>query len=117
MAKTSRVSIGITVEGDGETGTYVPPTSPITNATAPQGGPIAYALSAGNNVITIPTGAIGVIIVPAATNGNAKTLKGVAGDTGVALRTNAPSVISFATGSTVFSINATGTETVDLHWF
>lgn len=116
MAKTSSASIGVTVSGDGETCTYVPPGSPMTNASAPNGGTVDVALAAGNNVITLPTGAIGVVISPPTSSTNAKIIKGVAGDTGITIRPNAPMMLTFGAAVTVFSIDSAGIETIALHW-
>lgn len=115
MAKESKVSIGVTITGDGETATYVPRGSPATNAAAPNGGTVDFALAAGNNVITPPTGSTGVVIDPPTSSTNVKMLKGVAGDTGIQIKANAPSYLALA-GVTVFSIDSVAIETVALHW-
>lgn len=116
MAKESKLSIGATVTGDGETCTYVPRGSPMTNATAPTGGTVDLVLAAGNNVVTLPVGAIGVVIDPPVASTNAKDIKGVAGDTGVPMRPGSPMVLNFAAGTVNFSIQSAGIETIALHW-
>lgn len=117
MAKTSQCSIGVTITGDGLGNTYVPPGSPIENTAAPQGGPVKVSLSAGNNTISVPTGAVGCVVSPPVTSTNGKTLKGVGGDTGFALHTSLPFVLSFggALGAS-FVINSVGTEDLDVQW-
>ncbi len=116
MAKTSQASIGVTVTGDGETSTFVPPANPMTNATAPSGGTTPLVLAAGNNVVTLPAGAVGVVIVPPTTSANAKVIKGIAGDTGIGMVANQACLLTFVAGTTVFSINSIGVETINLHW-
>jgi hypothetical protein len=116
MAKTSSASIGVTVTGDGVSNSFVPPGSPMQNTAAPSGGTTPLVLAAGNNVVTLPAGAKGVVISPPITSTNAKTIKGVAGDTGIGILAGSPIMLTFVAGTTVFSINSTGIETVNLHW-
>ena|SRR6185503_9693831 len=67
-------------------------------------------LSSGANTITVPTGAIGVTIIPPALNATAITLKGVTGDTGIALSLLDPCSLSL-TGVSTFCLTAAGTIT------
>jgi hypothetical protein len=53
--------------------------------------------ASGANTITVPSFAAGAIIRPASTNTQTLTLKGVTGDTGVAISKINPTVISFDT--------------------
>jgi hypothetical protein len=53
-------------------------------------------LASGANTITVPSWAQGAIIRPDPTNAVAMTLKGVSGDTGIALDLTGPSLINFA---------------------
>lgn len=62
-------------------------------------------LSTGANTITPPPGAIAVTIIPPANNSVQMTLKGVTGDTGIALALLGPSSISLNSVST-FVLNA-----------
>jgi hypothetical protein len=73
----------------------------------------SVALSSGANTITVPSGAIAVTIIPPDDNSVALTLKGVSGDTGIALALLGPSSISLASVST-FVINAASVVTVRL---
>ena len=52
-------------------------------------------LASGANTITVPAGASGCCIIPPSANTVALTLKGVTGDTGVAIAPAAPSVLAF----------------------
>lgn len=115
MAKTSNTSIGVTVSGDGIENTYVPRGSPVENTSAPQGGPVRLSLSAGNNSITIPTGAIGAVFSPPTTSTNVKIVKGVNGDTGVTVRNADPFMLTFGAGATLV-INSVGSEDLDVQW-
>lgn len=84
----------------------------------------SVSLSVGANTVTVPSGATCAMIVPpnAATPvpnpvyGGTLTLKGVTGDTGVALSNKWPSLVSWDTppGSIVITASATGTLIV---WF
>lgn len=71
-------------------------------------------LAVGTNTITAPTGGstpVAVTIVPPAGNVAAITLKGVAGDTGIALHLTDPSTIALAAGVVSFVLNAGGVVT------
>jgi hypothetical protein len=73
-----------------------------------------HTLSAGDNTITVPTGGStvkGACILPPAGNAQAITLKGVGGDTGVALSKLDPTSLSFETAPANFILNAGGTIT------
>lgn len=63
-------------------------------------------LASGANTITVPTGSTMVIIVPPTTNTQTMTLKGVTGDTGIALDVAKPFVLSLAAGVASFVITA-----------
>lgn len=67
-------------------------------------------LSSGDNTITVPTGgssvASGCILIPPSGNAVVVTLKGVGGDTGIAIGLTNPMVLTFGSGVTNFVINA-----------
>lgn len=89
--------------------------SAATNATAP-GQVEKKDLSSGNNTITVPSGAKGLTIKPPAANAQTLTLKGVNGDTGVAIHKTDPTSLGLETGATVV-LNAGGSVTgVVLVW-
>ena len=70
----------------------------------------AVTLSSGANTITIPSWAAGVIIQPNTSNAVALTLKGVTGDTGIAISSTAPTLLSFAASPpSTFVITAAST--------
>ena len=71
------------------------------------------ALATGANTITVPTGAIAVTILFPAGNTVQVTLKGVTGDTGVALNLTDPSSIGLQ-GVTTFCLTAASAVTVRL---
>jgi hypothetical protein len=71
----------------------------------------------GNNTVTVPVGALGVIIIPPAGNTIQITLKGVAGDTGVSLNLTDPSKISLNPGQATFVLNVGGAITLELEWY
>ena len=116
MAKTSSGSIGVTITGDGVTSEYVPSGSPVVNTAAPSGGTTPLVLAAGTNTVSVPSGAIGFVLSPPTSSTNGKTLKGIAGDTGVPLRPNAPSMLYLPNGAVSFVITSVGIETCALQW-
>ena len=72
-------------------------------------------LTTGNNTITPPTGAIGATIIMPAANTALVTLKGVNGDTGIALHLTDPTSIALHT-ATAFVLNAVSGLTVRIIW-
>lgn len=85
--------------------------------TSPLGLITSSSIVAGDTTITVPsTSATAVIIVPGSTAPTTAKLKGIAGDTGVALSVTNPAVISLATVSS-FVITTTGsTSTYTFIW-
>lgn len=89
--------------------------SAASNTTAP-GQVEKKDLSSGNNTITVPSGAKGLTLKPPSGNTQALILKGVNGDTGVAIHKTDPTSLGLETGATVV-INAAGSVTgVVLVW-
>ena len=72
------------------------------------------ALSSGFNTLTAPTGADGAVLLPDPTQSATLTLKGVTGDTGLALSTRAPSVVMRAGN---IGITASGATKIAVVWF
>lgn len=68
-------------------------------------------LASGFNSITVPSGAIGVIITPPTTNAVALTLKGVTGDTGISIPAAATSLVTFGTTPSTIGITAASATT------
>ena len=62
-------------------------------------------LSSGNNTITVPSGTTGVTIIPPSANVIALILKGVNGDTGIAIALASPTSIGLLSVSS-FVLNA-----------
>jgi hypothetical protein len=110
MATTSTRTGVITFTGD-VTGTET--FGGATNVTSP--GQIELkTLVPGTNTITLPTGGStpkAVTIIPPAANTSVLTLKGVAGDTGVALHLTDATTLALGTGVTTFVLNSVGTAT------
>jgi hypothetical protein len=67
-------------------------------------------LTTGANTITVPTGAIAATILPPSGNTVAITLKGVTGDTGIALHKTDPTSLALNSVST-FCLTAGGAIT------
>ena len=75
-------------------------------------GTLSPILANGDNSFTIPAGASTILIVFPSTNTNAKTLKGVGGDTGVGLFPAGTNFLNVpvGAGSSTFIINSTGAD-------
>ena len=108
MAVTASRTVTVTFVGD------INATNAIVaanNASSP-GSITIHSLAAGTNTITLPTGGStpkGALIIPPTGNTQAITLKGVAGDTGVALGKTDPTSLSFdAPPPANFVLNAGG---------
>lgn len=114
MSKLSTVTLQAVVSGDGASSTYVPPGTPITNPSAPDGGPHVLPLSLGANTLTPPTGAKGVFIVPGSVG--AITLKGVTGDTGILLAAGMPTFLALASGQGGFVLTASAADSISVQW-
>lgn len=79
------------------------------------------ALSSGANTITVPSSTgvtpVAVTIVPPVGNTQSLTLKGVSGDTGIALHLTDPSTIALAPSVTTFVLTAgAAIQGVRLFW-
>lgn len=117
MASTANVTIQGTVTSlpSGNSKQLGPVT--ITNANS-LGSITDTTLGSGANTITIPsTTAIGVLITPPTGNTVALTLKGVAGDTGVAMHLTNPTFFSFPAGTADFVITAASATSAPTEFF
>ena len=88
--------------------------SAASNAASPGSVTLHTFTGAGFNTVTLPTGGSTVVsgtIVPPAGNTQTITLKGVTGDTGVALHLTDPTTIAFASTVTTFGLTVGGTIT------
>lgn len=115
MAVTSTRVITITYSGD-TVGTEALPAA----QNASSAGQIEIkTLASGANTITVPTGGTvptAVTIVPPSGNTNALTLKGVSGDTGIAMHLTDPTSLAIASSVVNFVINA-GAQTTGVRFF
>ena len=114
MSKTATTSQTATVTGDGLSYTEGP--NAVTNNSAQPPGSIAC--STGANTVTVPGGVMGVMLVPPPTNALTIMLKGVTGDTGVALSKVNPTTLMFdlsPPASFVLTVGS-GTVTIGLVW-
>lgn len=109
MSVTSNRSISIEFTGDVE---YTQEFDAAQVSTG-SGQNQLVVLSSGNNTITVPSSAVGVTIVPPTGSVVALVLKGVNGDTGVALHPSDPSSIGLS-GVLTFVLNAASAVTVRL---
>jgi len=116
MAKTNTTTISIGIQGDGfaggTAGTY-------SNAQSNGGGlpPTSVTTSNGFTAVTVPATALGFTIVPPPGSAVTKILKGVTGDTGVALAPNLPTSVPLTAGLIAsFGLTCNGIETVTVFW-
>jgi len=107
MSVTSNRDINIQFTGDVE---FQQTFSASASAVSPGDNGLTSLVS-GNNTITVPTGAVAATIIKPTGNAVVLTLKGVNGDTGIALSLVDPDSISLSSVSS-FVINASGTVTV-----
>lgn len=116
MSTSATRTITLVFSGD-VTGTET--ISAATNAASP-GQLEIKTLSSGANTITVPTGGstpTAVTIVPPTGNVVTMTLKGVTGDTGVALHLTDPTNIALASSVTTFVITTSNTLTgIRFYW-
>lgn len=103
MSVTSNRVIGIRFEGDVNAPGLA--YEAAENASSP-GAIVTQTLSAGNNTITVPSGAKAATLLPPSGNAVVLTLKGVAGDTGISIHPTDPTSIGLATSVTTFVLNA-----------
>ena len=119
MSVTAVRSISVAYSGDESA--VGAGTGPVqsTNSDAPSAGAYLVNLSSGFNTITLPTGktVYGVDIYPPSGNTTTLTLKGITGDTGVALHLTKPTSIAFASSVTTFGITTGGAMAVRLAYW
>lgn len=117
MAVNAARSIAINLTGDVILNSIY---SAAQNAASP-GSTTIHALTTGSNTITVPTvtgfTVKAATIIPPSANTNALTLKGIAGDTGIAISKTDPTSIAFETAPANFVINAAAnTDGVRIVW-
>lgn len=114
MSKTVITTLSISASGDGISA-FSYSDGGATNASVTGGIMQSVSLTAGANTLTPPSWALRAIIVPASSSTNAKTLKGVSGDTGIPLAVAEATKIALASASS-FVINSTGSENITVYW-
>lgn len=114
MAVESTRQIVIGMSGDFTYNQNIPET-PASNPTSPAILD-SLVLSSGFNQIDKPTGAIGITIYPPTGNVVTLTLKGITGDSGIALHLTHPLSIGLAASVTSFGITTNGSVTLRAVW-
>jgi hypothetical protein len=116
MAVTANRSVTVTLTGDVD---YNQTFSAVENADSP-GQIDIVTLASGANTITPPSGGttpVAVTIIPPAGNTQTITLKGITGDTGIALSKTDPTTIGLGSSSATFVLTAgADIEGVRLIW-
>ena len=114
MAKTVTTLIQVSVSGDGYAASPLFSQSSQNLAGTP---PSSVALINGNTTVNVPATAQGFTIVPPPGSTVSKTLKGVAGDTGVPVHPTLPTSVALTPGAVAsLVISANGAETVEVLW-
>ncbi len=115
MAVTSTRNTVITFTGDNQS---TLPINAAVNQTSPGVDTIIVSLASGFNAITVLTAAgfvpTAVTLIPPAGNVVTITLKGVTGDTGIALHLTDPTTIALASSVTSFGLTVGGAGIVGL---
>lgn len=114
MSKSVITTLSVSASGDGISA-FTYSDGGFTNAAATGGIMQSVSLTAGANTLTPPSWALRALIVPASSSTNAKTLKGVSGDTGIPLAVAETSKIALASAAS-FVVNSTGTEVITVYW-
>lgn len=113
MAKTNTTTVAVSVAGDGFPGAIY--SGSVANAAGTPPG--SFTLATGFNSIPVPASATGVTVIPPPGSVITKQLKGITGDTGIALSPSNPTFLSFAAGANAtLGITASAGETVSLLW-
>ncbi len=94
----------------------------ITGATQPgPGAESTLTVTTGNNAVTVPTAARGVILVPTSVTSSPLLLKGAtSADAGLPISSSQPSVITFDPNNLPATLNVNSTTTagtITLRWF
>ena len=85
------------------------------NASSPgQEDPVA--LQSGDNTLTVPTGATGIVVTFPTGNNVLVKLKGAGGDTGVSLHKTDPLSMGLDSTQTTVVLNAAAPVTVRVYW-
>jgi hypothetical protein len=114
VAKTVTTLIQVSMSGDGFAAAPLFSQSSQNLAGSP---PTSVALINGNTTVNVPAAAQGFTIVPPPGSTVAKTLKGIAGDTGVPIHNTLPTSVALTPGALAsFVIGANGAETVEVIW-
>lgn len=114
MATTTNTKITVTASGDGIESAWEP--TEMENSRGVGGGPVKQLLATGPNNLSVPTGAMGFVLVPPAASSAVLKLKGDGVETGFALRTGQPAAIPLPTGTASVHIDSSEQEIVYLHW-
>lgn len=117
MSGTAQVSVTATLTGGLTSQKQYGPVTFSNTAANEQTQNVAVGTNTTITIPTTPVQATGVIIIPPTSNTNILTLKGVAGDTGIAIAPAAPTFIPFATAVPAsFVLNAASTTQVIFWW-
>jgi hypothetical protein len=115
VAKTATTVISYTISGDNFSGTAPLFSQSIANSSAVV--PTSIATSNGATTVTVPAAAVGAILIPPPGSSVTKVIKGVTGDTGVAIDPANPTVLKWSAGQIAnFVLTCNGVETVEILW-
>ena len=117
-------SIIATTTGGSDGSWSLGPSGSTRNMTSAVSAETIVTLSVGSNTITVPTGATNAIIFPSSNTSSTTntsyagtlTLKGVAGDTGVAISSASPTLLPWDTAPSTFVLGASSTGTISIRF-
>lgn len=117
---TTTTAVTVSVQGIDAAGNAVNNVKTVattSNTTPTSEAVYPYVLSTGYNSIAVPAGGYKkATIMPPAANGITLTLKGVTGDTGIALDPAGFTTIGLASGATTIGLTAGSGVTVQIQW-
>ena len=88
----------------------------LSNSSGAAGGHVLTTLSSGDNTVSVPTGAKGMVMEPPAASTAVLRLKHYAGETGFALRAGEASAIPLPSGTSSVLVNSSAVAVIKLHW-
>jgi hypothetical protein len=89
----------------------------ITYNPATIGETLDFTTISGDNTLAIPSGSMGLIVIPPTGNTTKIVLKGSSGDTGVSLHLTDPSKISIGSGQTSLILNVAGVINLEIEFY
>ena len=113
---TIKTQISVKTSGDGVVDENEWKPTLMTNTAGPAVGAFKTLLGTGVNSLTVPTGAMGITVMPPSTSTARLNFPGVSGGTGMMLRTGHASTNPLPTGTTAVLLASNIEELAYIHW-